>query len=273
MTQYTPKKFNTKLNYSQEHPLKEFLSFVAKGICLLFTLYFTVDLTLDFFITRLSVEKEVWIWNKIHLAKAFDPDESLKIQQDYVETVFSKIPDDVKPEGYHFFVVVKENKQPNAYALPGGGIVVTTALLDFLDSENALTFILGHELGHFKNRDHLRGMGFGLAASALMLAIAGQDPAVVKAASGMLNIGSLSYSRAQETKADQTGLTTLETVYGYTNGATEFFEKLQMQRSNILKNLEPFLSTHPTDQKRIDMIERATGKTNHQEKITPLKKF
>ena len=45
----------------------------------------------------------------------------------------------------------------NAVALPGGNIVVFAGLLKEIKSENELAMILGHELGHFAHRDHLRG--------------------------------------------------------------------------------------------------------------------
>jgi Zn-dependent protease with chaperone function len=64
----------------------------------------------------------------------------------------------------------------NAMALPGGNIVVFSALIKETGSENELAFVLAHELGHFANRDHLRGLGRRLllltASAALILKIA-----------------------------------------------------------------------------------------------------
>ena len=55
---------------------------------------------------------------------------------------------------YAFHAVVWEASQPNAFALPGGWVAVTTGLLEGAGSENELAFVLGHELGHF--RGHVR---------------------------------------------------------------------------------------------------------------------
>ena len=61
--------------------------------------------------------------------------------------------------------------EPNAFALPGGEIWVTTGLLEQTESENEIAFVLGHEIGHFRSRDHLRSLGrgllFGLAAAGI----------------------------------------------------------------------------------------------------------
>ena len=47
----------------------------------------------------------------------------------------------------------------NALAIPGDRIIIYQGLLEDVESENELMMILGHELGHFANRDHLRGLG------------------------------------------------------------------------------------------------------------------
>ena len=61
--------------------------------------------------------------------------------------------------------------------------MVSTGLLEQTASENELAFVVGHEIGHFRNRDHLRGLGrgvaFGLVLAALSTSGAGTaaDPA------------------------------------------------------------------------------------------------
>ncbi|MCA9771470.1 MAG: M48 family metallopeptidase, partial [Myxococcales bacterium] len=60
---------------------------------------------------------------------------------------------------YTFRVSVIDAPEPNAMAMPGGRILVTQGLLDRVESENELASVLGHELGHFHGRDHLRGLG------------------------------------------------------------------------------------------------------------------
>ena len=54
-------------------------------------------------------------------------------------------------------------------------MIVTAGLLEKVESENELAFIIGHELGHFRNRDHIRGLGRGLAIGILITAVSGND--------------------------------------------------------------------------------------------------
>lgn len=44
-------------------------------------------------------------------------------------------------------------------ALPGGRILLTKGLLEYLQTEYGLVFVLGHEVGHIVHRDHIRGIG------------------------------------------------------------------------------------------------------------------
>lgn len=227
-----------------------------KGLAIILTLYIALGLTLDFFVSRLSVEKEVWIWKTTGLAKSLIEEPlSDSAYQEYAQELFDDIPDEIKPAGYDFSIVVIENEDPNAFAIPGGMIAVTTGLFDVLDSENALTFILGHELGHFENRDHLRGMGFGFAALTVSVLLAGQDQGVVHALSSVVGLGQLSYSRKQEKQADLHGIKTLMSTYGHVGGATEFFQKVEELEGKFEKYVPSIVRTHPDSDKRIVLME------------------
>ncbi len=73
------------------------------------------------------------------------------------------IPDKLKsspglPPIDYRFLLLKE-KRPNAFAMPGGTTGLITGLLETLDNEIELAFVIAHELGHFHNRDHLSGLG------------------------------------------------------------------------------------------------------------------
>ncbi len=82
------------------------------------------------------------------------------------QSKFNKLLDDLErqlPENspakrdYQLFYV--EENTINALAIPGDQIIIYQGLLDKMDSENELVMVLSHEIGHFANRDHLRGLG------------------------------------------------------------------------------------------------------------------
>lgn len=104
----------------------------------------------------------------------------------------------------------------NALALPGDAIVVYRGLIQQLESENELMMILGHELGHFANRDHLRGIGRGLALQFVVAVFAGDGGGLVNVATAIAsNLSKVQFSRNQEAQADEFGLQLLVSHYGH----------------------------------------------------------
>lgn len=143
---------------------------------------------------------------------------------------------------YEFRVEIDESDQANAMALPGGLVIVTQGLLDQVESENELAFVLGHELGHFRNRDHLRALGRGVVLSLFFAVITGNDVAGlgIKAADLTLR----GFSREQETRADKFGLAVVHAEYGHVNEASRLFERWNEEYGNS-PAIVTYLSTHP----------------------------
>ncbi len=143
---------------------------------------------------------------------------------------------------YPFRLEIDDSDGANAMALPGGLIVVTRGLLDQVESENELAFVLGHELGHFRNRDHLRALGRGLVLSLVFSVATGNDVAGlgIKAADLTLR----GFSREQESRADEFALAIVHSEYGHVNQAWRLFERWDTQH-NDASVLTTYLSTHP----------------------------
>jgi len=130
----------------------------------------------------------------------------------------------------------------NALALPGDTIIVYRGLIQQLESENELMMILGHELGHFAYRDHLRGIGRGLALQFVVAVFAGDGGWLLNVGAAIAsNLSKAQFSRNQEAQADEFGLQLLVSHYGHAAGAADFFQRLARQsRLDIA-----LLSTHP----------------------------
>ena len=139
-------------------------------------------------------------------------------------------------------------------AVPGGRIIVLSGLLDKVSSENGLSFILAHELAHFQNRDHLRGMGRSIVftAAAAMLTGAGSD--FTQLFTPTLNISFSQYSQTRESLADKTALETLNCRYGHVGGATEFFESIKPVDGINYNALKHYFSSHPEAVERINAL-------------------
>jgi len=141
----------------------------------------------------------------------------------------------------------------NAIAIPGNTVIIYKGLLGKVESENELMMVLGHELGHFANRDHLRGLGNILVLRVTLAYVLG-DASVFKSivASAVRAISKASYSQKQEKQADKFGLMLLDKTYGQVAGSTDFFQKLAKESR---RNFD-FLASHPAPAKRVKEINK-----------------
>ena len=158
------------------------------------------------------------------------------------------------PEAPEFVRVgLLDTEEPNALAFPGGLVLVTRGLVREVESENELAFVLGHELGHFRNRDHLRSLGRGLALGMIMAAMSrtGSGGNLVSFSGQLTN---RSFSRSQEMEADAFGLSLLVAEFGHPGGATDFFQRLPAPGNAVERLLAPYLATHPLSEERIEAL-------------------
>ena len=265
---FVAKQAKEGINVSDTHPLVEAGALIA-GLTAIFIavallLVFLIEVTLYF----VSAEDEVnffadWLPND--LVAVSHTDERLRETQLLVDRLARHWPD----SPYQFRVEIDDSEEENAMALPGGLIVVTQGLLDQVESENELAFVLGHELGHFKNRDHLRALGRGAVLSVFFAVVAGNDVAGIG-----INVADLTlrgFSRKQETKADDFGLAIVHAEYGHVGEAWRLFERWKITDNSFI-DLVAYLSTHPETGDRIaDMKSLAEEKTWRTDgEITPL---
>jgi predicted Zn-dependent protease len=155
---------------------------------------------------------------------------------------------------YEYTVQIADSNELNAMALPGGLIIVTSGLLDAVESENELAFVLGHEMGHFSNRDHIRGLGRGVVLSIFIAVISGSDGGV-NLGSSLSDLTLRGFSRGQEEDADEFGLAIVNSEYGHVASSWRFFERL----SDKELGLATYLSTHPSPGDRVNQLIEHAG--------------
>lgn len=255
---FVPKKVDDSVNVSSEHPLVEASTLVV-GLALIFVviaaaLILMVDLVLMF----VSPEREAQLfsdWMPDGFVAVNEDDERI-VELQALVTRLARHWDDAP---YEFRAEIMDDEDLNALALPGGRIVVTSGLLEEVESENELAFVLGHEMGHFRNRDHIRALGRGVVLSIFFVAISGNE--------GGANLGMTisdltlrSFSRGQESDADEFGLEIVYKEYGHVAEAWRFFERIDEQGGRLL-GFGTYLSTHPSPDDRVEtLIEIAEGK-------------
>ena len=156
-----------------------------------------------------------------------------------------------------------EDKEINAFCMPGGKIVVYTGLMGLVSSDDELAVVLGHEVAHAVAKHSNERMSQQLVAqagaAAVGVATQGRSAMVQAAASGVYGLGAqygalLPFSRKHESEADYMGLA-LMTMAGYDpSAAPAFWRKMASKGSGKTPEL---LSTHPSDSTRIAALEKA----------------
>jgi len=251
---FVPKQADAKVNISKTHPLIE-MAWLAGGLFLLIALvYLTLTLMTGWLVKHMPLEAEVWLGKKILMDEPGTPSPVLEKR---LKTLIASLPPDSPLHQYKFSVHILKTDKVNAVALPGGTIVVFSGLLKEVGSENELSMILAHELGHYAHRDHLKRLGKGIVLGALswVLFRNSSQPLLFSFISGL----DARYSQSQEEKADLWGLDLLYKRYGHVGGATDFFERLLIKAK--AKKFEYLLASHPYPGKRIKkIIQRAKEK-------------
>ncbi len=246
------------INTSPEHPLRELAVLVGGfvGIAVLATV--VLAFSIDRVVPLLPPELEVALFAS-WLApdgedEAGDVDPREARLQELLDRMAARWPD----HPYTFRVSILEEAEPNALAFPGGWIVVTEGLLEQAESENELALVLGHELGHYAGRDHLRGLGRGVALS-LVLGAMGRGGEVAVGLAGLAtDLTGRRFDRDQESAADAFGLALLHAEYGHVGGAGDFFARQARaaERGDGSDAFGVWFSTHPLDEDRVTTLER-----------------
>ena len=166
-------------------------------------------------------------------------------------------------DGYDWKFNLVSSKDANAWAMPGGKVVVYTGLLPITQNEAALAVVLGHEIAHavlaHGNERMSQGLAQQLGGTALAVALSSKPAATQNLFMQAYGIGSqvgvlLPFSRKQELEADHFGLI-FAAMAGYNpREAIPLWQRME-QMSNGQKPPE-FMSTHPTEGRRIEQLQK-----------------
>ena len=239
-------------NVSHNHPLREFVVLLAGVAAIILVVFWAMGFAVDLAVDYLPPAKEKLLFAK--LGKQFPVDPSVSADE---VAALQQLADSVGhcvEVGYPVEVRVVESDMVNAFALPGGVIVVFTALLDKVHSENGLAFILAHELAHYKNRDHLRGMGRGIVLAAISTILTGANSGVSQMLAPTNDFGMAQYSQDRESAADTTALAALNCYYGHVGGAMEFFATMQDDVDQHDAGVMQYFASHPQMKERIHTL-------------------
>ncbi len=164
-------------------------------------------------------------------------------------------------QGYNWEFNLVKDPSANAWAMPGGKVVVYSGILPVTQNENGLATVMGHEVAHaiaqHGNERMSQALLTQLGGAALSVALS-QNPSqannIFMAAYGVgTQVGVLlPYSRLQESEADHLGLIFMAMAGYDPRKAVDFWQRMSAQENSQAP--PEFLSTHPSHGTRIDQI-------------------
>jgi predicted Zn-dependent protease len=204
--------------------------------------------TVSWLAEQISVDRELQLGNSVL--------EQVKAEGDVIEQGLAvKTVQDIgnrltKGSRYHYQWLIKKDKTLNAFALPGGIVVVHTGLLAKAANANELAAVLAHEVQHIEQRHTLKNMIRSVGWAAALMVILGD----VNTATAVIihQIGNMYFSRDLEDEADRLGFQALLTAKIDPSGMVSFFKKMEKEPG---ADIPAWISSHPATSERIKTIE------------------
>ncbi|HSR10485.1 MAG TPA: M48 family metallopeptidase, partial [Thermodesulfobacteriota bacterium] len=166
-----------------------------------------------------------------------------------LQEILDRLTSSLGQTGYNFRIVVVMNPAVNAYAVPGGTIVLFSGLLKKTANPEQLAGVLAHEVQHITKRHGTRAMLQHMSMGLIVSALSGDTRALRSAQV----IGMMRYSRQYEREADEEAMKLLLVSRINRKGMVAFFESLAKQYEKSAK-VPAYLSTHPDLEERVQNL-------------------
>jgi len=148
---------------------------------------------------------------------------------------------------------------PNAFALPGGTIVITDAMIKTAQSPEEVLAVLAHEIGHVESRHALRHVLQSSAVGVVAASVTSDAASLSVAVAGLpVLLAQTKYSRDFEAEADEYGFQLLKQHQLSPDAFASLMERLT-QKQESTERAYAFLSTHPVTAERIKRAREAAG--------------
>ena len=222
--------------------IKNYILWPVLGVTLTLAIYLILVLWLSNILKYLPTEKEEILWDFTSRNLIYYNEGQPELQD-----LVDKLPKNLLPTRYNRIkIMVIKDKQINAFSAPGGRIIFTTGLLEKIQDEHVLVFIIGHEIAHLIRRDHLYEFS-KMTIAKLYGKIIGSN-----LVEELLMLIDSSKVKEIEFLADQYSLRIMKEFYGNSNGSEKFFEIILRQKANELGQS----TTHPSIKERLERVKQ-----------------
>jgi predicted Zn-dependent protease len=244
---------NTDIKFFQSLSQKSIIGIALACIALILLSYFVfIPALSEFIASKFPPSYETELGDNIYdqLSPDFDIDEEkTKAANEFFQELNIE-------SNYPIQITVVNSPIKNAYALPGGHIVVYDEILQSMNSEDEFAALLCHEYSHVAlkhtTRSLFRSLGTYMVLSLVLSDINGIMGVVIQNAH---NVKSLSYTRSLEEEADNNGLRLMLKAGVNPVGMVNLFKHLKEPQEGTV-DIPEFLSTHPLLDERIKYIEK-----------------
>lgn len=273
MSKFVQKDIPEGINTSKESPLKDFIGMAGVIVITVAGLFLLLTVASIYLGKNISFKQEQDIFEKLQkvsLTKALKLEKPSKNNPDLtpLESQLQALVDELwqpfndQKDKVQLPVSILQMKAPNAFMGPGGRMTLTTGFLKEAQSENELSFVICHEIGHFYLRHIIQGMSRGIGMQ-LLLSMIGLESVGGGFLSTGVGLADRSFGREDESKADALGLKCLNNKYGHLNGGDAFFRRMGKKHESIPgKKILSYISTHPMSDVRIQDMKSLAKKNN-----------
>jgi predicted Zn-dependent protease len=170
-----------------------------------------------------------------------------------LKKIFKNIMRYVDRKSINYGYKVVETDEVNAYAIAGGRMFFNTGILDFLETEDEIAFVMAHEISHNELRHCIKRVQYAAIASSI-------DPNFGEIVQVAYGIYSMPFTKYDEYEADELGVWLMKKAGYDKQGAVDFFTKLEeLEKEYGIDQrdaVNDFISSHPTAKERRDRVKK-----------------
>ncbi len=155
-------------------------------------------------------------------------------------------------------VIVSPSEEINAFALPGGIVMVNRGLIKFAENDEELAGIIAHEIGHLMRRHTMESLINSVGLRVVLGAMTGGSENLANLTSAGAGLYELGYSRDHEREADQSAVEYMRAAGKSTDALRTILERIEKKEALLAElskhDFLTYISTHPPLKARMDVL-------------------